>query len=695
VEVKLMSDVVRRRPIAALPAAGRVGVSLVLTFVGVFALTTIGSAQPVQPPQDSRDLRDLSLEELGAVKVTTVSKQPMDLWGAAAAITVITRDDIRRSGATTLPELLRQAPGVEVARIDASHWSIGIRGFGEPFSRSILVLLDGRNIYTPLFAGTYWPAYDTPLEDIERIEIVRGPGGSIWGGNSVNGVINIVTRRASDTLGTLASIGTGSIDHGTATVRYGGSNGTNLHYRVHAKGFIRGPQHHVEADNEFDSDWWMSQGGFRMEWDTAQRGTFTVQGDVSRGQHGLRVLVGSYAPVGNIVRDGLAETSGGHVLASWEHVVAGTDFRLQSYYDRLVWESPSFTETRDIVDIDLVQRAPEIARHRFAWGAGFRWSPGRFHPLTDTLDFTPRTHTDRLFSGFVQDEIRVIPDRLNVTVGAKLEHNVYTGLEWMPSARVAWTPHPRHTAWAAATRAVRTPSRIERAIELTELGASNGPIFVRALGSDTFEAERAVSYETGYRVMAGTQLSFDVAAYYTEHDDLLGLGAGAITFEPAPIPHLLLTVPVINGILGESYGFEIAPEWRPLPWWRLTGGYGFRRVDLRSNPLNIDVVAVTRYEGSSPRHLGRVQSRLTLPRGWELDATWRQVGALPARRIEGYQTADLRLGWRWARGLEFSVSGENLLEPHHFEYREEETLPPVGISRSVFARLTWTRTARR
>jgi iron complex outermembrane recepter protein len=397
------------------------------------------------------------------------------------------------------------------------------------------------------------------------------------------------------------------------------------------------------------------------------------------------------------VRHGLAETSGGHIMANWQRPVAGTDFRVQAYYDRLVWEAPHFTETRDIVDVDLVQRSPEIARQRFAWGGGLRWSPGRYHPLVPTLDFTPRSHTDRLYSAFGQDEIQIVPERLNFTIGAKLEHNVYTGLEWMPSARLAWTPHPRHTAWAAATRAVRTPSRIERAIQLTELASAAGaiPIFVQAVGSDTFEVERAASYEAGYRVMAGTQVSLDVATYFTEHDDLLGLGAGAITVEQAPITHVLLRVPVVNGILGKSYGFEIAPEWRPSTWWRLTGGYAFRRIDLRSNPVNIDFVAVTRTEGSSPRHLGRLQSRLTLPRGWEIDATYRQVGALPARRIDGYQTADLRVGWRWASGLEFSVSGENLLEPHHFEYREEDLLPPVGISRSVFAQLTWTRTVSR
>jgi iron complex outermembrane receptor protein len=634
--------------------------------------------------------QQLSLEELGAIEVTSVSKQPMDLWGSAVAVSVITREDIRRSGSTSLPELLRLAPGVEVARVDGSHWSIGIRGFGEPVSKSLLVLLDGRNIYTPLFAGTYWPAYDTVIEDIERIEVIRGPGGTIWGGNAVNGVINIITRRSADTLGTLASIGIGSTDRAVATMRYGGSSGTNLHYRVSAKGFKRGPLHHPDGA-DFDGDWWMAQGGFRLDWDTQARGSLTVQGDASRGQHRIRFQESSYTPVARVVVDELAETSGGYVLANWQHQLAGTRVQVQAYYDRLVWVAPNFSETRDTIDVDFVQNAPPRFRQQFTWGAGLRWSPSTFTPASEMLDFTPRDHTDRLYSAFLQDELQIVSGRLSLTAGGKLEHNVYTGVELMPNARVAWTPSINHTAWIAASRAVRTPSRIERAISLTALSPLSGPTYLEYTGSSTFETERAVSYEAGYRVRAGSQVSVDLTTYFTRHDDIAGFALGEITIERTPTLHRLARVRYVNALLGTSHGFEIAPVWRPVSWWRLTGAYAFRRVDLRANPINFDPNAVAFYEGLGPHHLGHVESRLTLPRGWEIDATYRQVGALTLRQVDGYRAADVRIGWRWAESVAVSVSGRNLFDRHHLEYNHEPG-PPVQVPRSVFAAVTWTHT---
>lgn len=632
-------------------------------------------------------LTELSLEELGNVMVDSVSKQPEELWRAPVAISVLTRDQIRRSGLTALPEVLRLVPGVEVARIDSDHWSVGVRGLGDNFAKSLQVLIDGRSLYTPLFAGTYWPAHDVLLEDIDRIEVIRGPGGTVWGATAVTGVINIVTLSTRDTQGAVGSVTVGSTDRGIGTFRYGGSRGSTFDYRVYAKGFARGAQSHRD-DADFD-EWWMSLAGARAEWRPSDRNTFTVQGDLSGGRHGQRVPRTSFVPPANLPLDGELHATGAYVRGRWERNAADSSFvRLQTYYDFTSWTAPHFEERRHTFDVDLTHAFQPIGRHAFTWGAGFRNSPATFVQMLPQLNFTPASETHRLYSAFVQDDIDLIAERLSLTAGSKIEHNQYTGAEFQPSIRLLWSPRPSEALWGSISRAVRTPSGIERRIESIGFFQQSGqlPIYLRTVGSASFGAETLIGYEAGYRTLLTPTLSVDLAAFHNHHDDLATFGQATATFPTQPIVHAVATLPYVNGAEGKSTGFELAPEWRIRPWWQLRGSYSYVQFDIEPKPGSLDAATVNRYEGSSPRHMTRLDSRLTFGEA-ELDLTYRYVSELPARQVEAYHTADIRAGWFVHRRLDVAVSGQNLLQPHHAEWNNPAT--GVSIARSVSLTATW------
>src|SRR6266404_2082662 len=426
-------------------------------------------AQATQSNQNPpKNLKQVSLEELGQIEVTTASKVPVKATRTPAAIYVITQEDIRRSGATSIPEALRMAPGVEVARVDSNTWSLGVRGFESTLSRSVLVLIDGRSVYTPLFAGVYWQVQDTLLEDIERIEVIRGPGGTIWGANAVNGVINIITKRAQETHGTLVSTGGGNLDQGFVNFRYGTGNDKGLNYRIYGKAFTRGPEFHPDQ-KQFD-DWRMGQTGFRTDWDVHNRDRLTLQGDVYSGDAGQRVGITSYSPpfMTNVEQN--AELSGGNLLARWERELgSGSNVQLQTYYDRTNRNQANFGESRDTFDIDFIHHLPLAGRQDFLWGLGARLSSGNVSEVVPTVVFTPNHYTDKLYNAFIQDEIPIVGDQLSLTIGSKFLHNGYSGFEIQPTARLLWTPSSRQTVWAAVTRAVRTPSRVEEDLQLTGL----------------------------------------------------------------------------------------------------------------------------------------------------------------------------------------------------------------------------------
>jgi iron complex outermembrane receptor protein len=661
----------------------------------IFALLLLGVAEKgwADTPQTRQEtpgqLKKLSLEELGDLEVTTASKEPVKIIRTPGAVYVLTQEDIRRSGATSIPEALRLVPGVEVARIDSSKWSIGVRGFGSRLSRSVLVLIDGRSVYTQLFAGVYWEVQDTLLEDIERIEVIRGPGGTIWGANAVNAVINIITKTAKDTHGTLASIGGGNVDQGTGGFRYGGS-GRNLHYRMYAKAFSRGPQFHSDRDH-FD-DWQMGQAGFRMDSAAQTANTLTLQGDLYNADDGEQVTVGTYSPFATTTVDRAAEVSGGNLLGRWKHAISGgSDLQLQTYYDRTNRREPSFAESRDTFDIDFLHHLT-LPRHQdFLWGLGGRFSSGTATQVVPTIVFTPDHRTDKLYSGFVQDEIPIVGDQLSITIGSKILHNIYTGFEIQPSARLLWTPTSKQTVWAAFTRALRTPSRVDDEDLLTGFLSLNPPVLFRIIGDGKFTSERLLSYEAGYRSLAASTVHFDIAAFYNNYDHLFSLETGAPFSESSPAPvHTVVPYFIRNGLWGTTYGIEIAPDWRPTSWWRLEGSYSFLHMDVRGSASSASLVSAASIEGASPQHQIVIQSFLEFPKKLEFDQTYRYVSALPAQSVKGYSTADVRVGWLPTRSLEFSISGQNLFQPQHAEFGGDPG-GLVGIRRSVYGKVTWRR----
>ncbi len=646
------------------------------------------------------DLKRLSLEELSQIEVTSPSKEPTPAFRSPVAIYVITGEDIHRSGVTTIPDALRLAPGVEVAQIDASKWSIGIRGFGTRLSRDVLVLIDGRTVYTPLFAGTYWEVQDTLLEDIDRIEVIRGPGGTIWGPNAVDGVINIITKSSKDTQGAFVSGGGGSQDQGSLNSRYGGTTSSGLTYRAFGKAFTRGPEYHQNGDN-FD-DWRGIQGGFRMDWNAGTRDAFTVSGDIYAQKDGEQVSVTSYAPPLSENRDGYEDLSGGNVMFKWTRKLsAGNDFQLQVYYDRTNRMEPNLGENRDTVDADFLQRTRWGARQELSYGAGVRVSQGRFNEVGSGLVFFPFHQTDYLLSAFLEDDINLVNDRLMLTAGTKILHTNYThGIDFEPSVRLMWTPTATQTFWTSFTHALRMPSDAEEDFYLSSfLGTQpNGlPLFARFNANPRFAPEQLNATELGYRRILAKSFYVDVAGFFNHYHDVFsedvtgGLELQSTLPFPAPAApptYLLFPAQFQNDLYGATYGGEIAPEWRPTDFWRLRGSYSFLRMSMKTAQTASIPLGSTLDQGSSPRHEVSFDSGFNLSKALQLDLIYRYVSALPYQSVHGYSTADARIGYRFGGHAEFSLVGQNLFQPSHVEYVDDPT-GPVAIRRSVYASLSW------
>jgi len=634
-------------------------------------------------------LKGLSLEQLGNIEVTTSSKQPVKVSRTSGAIYVLTQEDIRRSGATNIPEALRLVPGIEVARIDDVKWSIGIRGFGSRLSRSVLVVIDGRTVYSPLYAGVFWEVQDTLMEDVDRIEVIRGPGATIWGPNAVNGVINIITKKAKDTRGGLVSAGGGN-EQRFLDFRYGGGNGTNFNYRVYGKTFDRGPQFHPDGKN-FDR-WQMGQGGFRMDWELKGSDTLTLQGDLYEGAVGesISVATGPTVPAAIVQQDG--ELAGGNLLGQWRHVLNdGSDLQLQIYYDRTSRYEANFAELRDTFDFDFLHHKTLARRHELRWGVGGRFSLGSTPPVVPTVVFTPQHRTDKLYSAFVQDDIQLLGEGkgLWLTIGSKIVRTDFSGFGAEPSVQLLWTSGGHQTWWVSVTRALRTPSDIEETFAASGLVSASPLTILRFTNNGKFVPERLLGYETGYRSLLCSRLSVDIAAFRNRYNNLLSVESGAPFLEASPPPqHSVIPLFLGNGLYGSTSGFEIAPDWRPVARWRLNGSYSYLHMNLKVKLGSRDVSTVKSTQGSSPHHQVTVQSSLDLPGNLEFSQTYHYVSALPAQLVESYGTADVRLSWRGIHHFDFSLVGQNLLQPHHVEYGGDPgTL--VGIKRNVYGAITW------
>lgn len=683
--------------IARIPSRKRCLRSATLAHASVaISIALFNSALYSQAPSNSspvNPLKTLSLEQLGNIEVITVSKEPESVWKTPAAIYVITQDDIRRSGARNIPEVLRLAPGVEVAHITSGEYAIGIRGFNSRLSRSVLVLIDGRTVYTTFTAGTYWETQDTLIEDIDRIEVIRGPGGTIWGPNAVNGVINIITKNSKDTQGTLVDGGGGNVAKVFGDARYGSGNGKGFTYRAYVKGFAWTPQYHTD-DNNYD-DWHGGQGGFRIDWQHRDRDSYRLQGDVYGQGLGQRVTPSTYDPPANYDRTGSASLYGGNVLWSWRRVQGeGRDIQLDAYYSHDTRNELNFGDIRNTVNVDFVDRFP-LRRQDLTWGFTLRASHGTEAELYSGLTFTPSQRTDQLYQGFIQDGISIAKDRLSLLVGTKLLKTNYTGLLAEPAMRLLYTPTSSETIWAAYTHAVRTPADVERDFNLSSyLGnAADGlPIFARFGANHNFRSEQMNGYELGYRGTAGKKFYLDVATFYNHYGDLFSedLVQGLHLETNPPPAHYQILAQFGNGLVATTAGMEVAPELRPNSWLRLGGSYSFLDMHVKKGANSKDIGSSRGVQGSSPGDQAVLRSGLDLPKALELNLDARFVSNLPALKIPSYWTGDASIEWRATRYVRFDIVGRNLLQAHHVEFQYDPGAP-IGIRRSIYGQITFTR----
>lgn len=660
----------------------------------IAALLLIGGGGPARAQDQPApgELTELSLEQLMNIDVTSVSKKEERLFDAPAAIYVLTNEDIRRSGATTIPEALRMVPGLEVAQIDANKWAITARGFNTLFANKLLVLIDGRSVYTPFFSGVYWDVQDVMLEDIDRIEVIRGPGATLWGANAVNGVINITTKSAKETQGVLATTGFGSHEQGFGAARYGGKIGDTLHYRVYAKYFNR--ENFVDLQGrDAPDDWDMIRGGFRFDWALAERDNVTLQGDLYDGDVGGTENALSFTPPFSRVRRVDEDTLGGNVIGRWTHTLSErSSTSLQLYYDRTEREF-TFRERRDTYDVDFQHDIAFGERHAVVWGLGYRLTSDDLRPLTGTLgSLDPSSRNDQLFSLFAQDQIRLIPERLALTLGSKFEHNDYSGFEVQPSIRLVWTPSQRHTVWGAVSRAVRTPSRVEENFRLTTavIPLPDGlPSSIDLFGNRDLKAEELMAYELGYRMQPLDRLSVDIAAFYNVYDDLSSIEPGVPAFTFTPVPHLSIPLIFKNKAHGETYGVEVASTLVATEWWRLMAGYTWLEMQLHKTPGSL-ASGVTDPERQSPHNQFNFRSFIDLPWRLQFDTMLYYVDNLPAFGTSSYFRLDLRLGWQPTEQLDFSLVGQNLNNRRHDEFGQVlGSGAPSEIERSVYGKITW------
>jgi len=610
-----------------------------------------------QPP--NRPLADLSLEELTQIEVTSVSRNPEPLADAPASIYVITNDDIRRAGVRTLPEALRLAPNLQVARVNASSYAISARGFNNSIGNKLLVLIDGRTVYTPLFSGVFWDQQDVMLEDIERIEVISGPGATLWGANAVNGVINVITRSAHHTQGALATVGGGNLDHGMA-LRYGGKFGADGSFRVYGKGFELENTERADGAPVFDQ-WKKSQVGFRADWGGLQR-NFTVQGDAYRGKSEARPIGGS------------VEVSGANLLARWnERFASGSDFRLQAYYDRSDREDRTgFQGDVGTLDIEFQHGIP-IGNHRVLWGGGYRRAhdtvPDTLPPLV--IRFIPPSRTLTWENVFVQDQIK-LTDKLELTLGVKLESNDYTGWETLPSARLGWKPTQNQLVWGAVSRAVRAPARLDRDFFLVFPPLN----FSFIMGGPYFVSEVAKVFEIGYRAQPSPALSYSITAFHSRYDRLRS---------GMPPPAF-----IENRIEGFSNGVEAWATFHASRAWRLSGGFSTLRQHLGVKPGSPDPTGPIAL-GNDPDHQWLLRSSFNMSTGHELDVIMRRVGSVPlqapAPPVPAYTAVDMRWGWKLRRDLELSLTLQNLFDDAHPEFNAAPGRSE--FERSAFLKLLW------
>ena len=635
-------------------------------------------------------LADLSLEELMNIEVRLVSRRPASIARSPAAVYVLTAEDLRRSGATNLPDALRLVPGMHVAQMDASKWGLTARGFNDIFANKLLVLIDGRSVYNPLFSGVLWEAQDLVFAEADRIEIVRGPGASMWGANAVNGVINIVTRPADAEPGGRVDLGIGhGAERGSATVRYAGQRGSGS-YRVFARGFQRQALQTESGDVATD-DWHNLRVGLRADWQPESGHEWMLETQAYRGEVGQTLVLRTSIEGDPEAIEDVAPISGGHVLLRWRHARGDSaEVSVQAYYDRARRRDEPLYSLINTADLDVQQRFSVAGRHDLVWGFGYRliWDDydGSF-----AFELDPPQRTLSLYSLFAQDDIHLRDDALVLSVGVRLERNEYTGLEWQPNARLLWEPRPSQTLWVSVSRAVRTPNRVDVDERyLADIVEYEGlpPAAVYVVGNPDFASETLVGVDLGYRLQASERWNLDAAAYHYWYDDLRTSEPQLPQVHPDLPGYLLVPIVASNLQGGVSYGFELSADLQAGRRWRLRGAYSYGRMNLPLEEGSLDAVAAS-FEDENPHHLLYVRSSWDLRPNVEYDLVARCVSSAPALDVDAYAELDARLAWRPSPAYELSVSGRNLLSRRRLEYtRQNAFLAPSRVGRSFLLQLS-------
>ena len=639
------------------------------------------AAVPAAIAQET-DLTTLTLEDLLDIEVTSVARKAQTLGHTAAAVHVITREDIRRSGAQTIPDLLRMVPGFSVARIDAGSYAIGARGFSALYANKLLVLIDGRSAYTPMFGGVHWDMQNLPLGDIDRIEVIRGPGGSLWGANATNGVVNIITKDTGATLGARATAETGGEERSDVHLRYGGSLGEFGHYRAYARHVQRGWSAELDGISLTDPGE-AAVGGARFDW---ARGTnrFALHGSAQQG-HSDRVRTHmEIEPFSDtIIRERTAYHDS-NVVFSWTHSSSEeSQFGVQTYFEHRSRDS-SIEDSWYTFDVDARYRRG-AGRHDLVTGAGFRfWSND---VTAGTFRIEPGSEQMGTVSAFAQDEIELVKDRLSATAGAKLEYNRYADLQFQPSARVTWTPDDANVIWGAVSRAVRTPTRTDRGMQVpiaVTPGPRRLPLVITLEGSPAFEPETLDALEAGYRTQYRA-MSVDVAAFVNEYDNLQNVETGAMTMGFRDLPNAWrLPLQFGNGARATTWGAEVSATWRVTDWWKVVGAYAW--LDAASDATSSGEDDTSADSRSVPAHQAHARTYVDLPANFEVSVLAFRIGELPSQDIPAYTRVDLRLGWT-RRAVELAIGAQNLGHGGDREFSDPTGLKSPTITPRAFAQI--------
>jgi iron complex outermembrane receptor protein len=626
------------------------------------------------------------------MEVTSVSKKEQKLSRVAAAISVITQEDIHRSGATNIPDLFRMVPGMDVVQITANTWAISARGFNGEFSNELLVMVDGRNVYTPTFGGVFWEVLDLPLENIERIEVIRGPGGSVWGANAVNGVINIITKKAGETRGAMVIAGGGNLDQGFGTVQYGGSLGKSTDYRVYSKYLNQSQMPGLAGQNGGDG-WNLLRGGFRTDSQLSPKDTLMFSGDMYTGEEGDPT---TYLP--SVTSPGLVDTvmqvhlAGGFLQSVWNHTYSSrSESALAVSFDTYE-RNDVLHEGRNTINVDFQHHIAWGNRQDFVWGLEYRYSTSHSDGSL-TVSLNPAKVSSQSFSSFVQDEIVLVPEHFYLTLGTKLEHSYYTGFALMPSARATYALSERRMFWAAISRALRTPAATDASIRLNFAGfpgPGGTPVLVGLLGNPDFKNEGLTAYELGYRTTLLDQLSIDIAAYYNDYDHQQTSEPSTPFLEPTPPPaHLVAPTTYQNLMRGEAHGVEVTANWKVANRWTISPSYNFERIHMHASPLSQDTQTAPDTEGSDPHLQAQLRSHVTLTESLAWDGSAYFVDRLTSQGVPSHTRLDMGLSWRCRDGLSLSLVGQNLLRDHHLEFANNAGARSTLIKRSAYAKITW------